>query len=46
MDRINASGKIFLSHTVLHGRFVIRFSIGNIRSSEEHVRMAWDLIGE
>ena len=44
MDRINASGKVFLSHTVLRGKFVIRFSIGNVRSSEEHVRMAWDII--
>ena len=44
LERVNASGKIFLSHTVLHGKFVIRFSIGNLRSTEEHVRMAWELL--
>jgi aromatic-L-amino-acid decarboxylase len=44
LDRVNASGKVFLSHTVLNGKFVIRFSVGNERSSEEHVRMAWGVI--
>ena len=44
LDRVNASGKVFLSHTRLDGRLIIRFSVGNIRSMEEHVRMAWDVI--
>ena len=44
MDRVNASGKIFISHTRLNNRLVLRFTVGNLRSTEEHVRMAWDLI--
>jgi aromatic-L-amino-acid/L-tryptophan decarboxylase len=44
LDRVNASGKIYLSHTKLHDKFVIRFSIGNVRSTEEHVRAAWEVI--
>jgi aromatic-L-amino-acid decarboxylase len=44
IDRVNASGKIFISHTRLNDELTIRFSIGNLRSTEEHVRMAWDLI--
>jgi aromatic-L-amino-acid/L-tryptophan decarboxylase len=44
MDRVNASGKIFISHTRLNDRMVLRFTVGNLRSTEEHVRMAWDLI--
>jgi aromatic-L-amino-acid/L-tryptophan decarboxylase len=44
MDRVNATGKIFISHTRLNNRVVLRFTVGNLRSSEEHVRMAWDLI--
>jgi len=44
MDRVNASGKIFISHTRLNNRIVLRFTVGNLRSTEEHVRMAWDVI--
>lgn len=44
IDRVNASGKIFISHTTLNGKLAARFSIGNVRSREEHVRAAWELI--
>ena len=44
LDRVNASGKIFISHTRLNNQVVLRFTVGNLRSTEEHVRMAWDLI--
>jgi aromatic-L-amino-acid/L-tryptophan decarboxylase len=44
MDRVNASGKIFISHTVLNGKLTLRFTVGNLRSTEEHVRMAWGVI--
>jgi aromatic-L-amino-acid decarboxylase len=41
---INATGKAFLSHTVLHGRFVLRFAVGNFQTTEDDVRETWDLI--
>jgi aromatic-L-amino-acid decarboxylase len=44
IDRVNASGKLFISHTQLNGLLTIRFAVGNMRSSEEHVREAWRLI--
>jgi len=44
MDRINASGSAFLSHTMLHGRFVIRLSIGNVRATRDDVQYVWDCI--
>ena len=44
MDRVNASGKLFISQTRLNGRLTLRFAIGNVRSSEAHVREAWALI--
>jgi aromatic-L-amino-acid decarboxylase len=44
MDRVNAGGKIFISHTRLNDRLVLRFTVGNLRSTEDHVRMAWDVI--
>jgi aromatic-L-amino-acid decarboxylase len=46
LDRVNATGKTFISHTKLGDRYTLRFSIGNIRTTEEHVRRAWELIHE
>ena len=44
LDRVNASGRAFLSHTVLRGQFVIRFAIGNYQTTEQDVRETWRLI--
>ena len=43
---INASGKAFLSHTVLNGKFVLRFAIGNFQTTEQDIRETWGLIRE
>jgi aromatic-L-amino-acid decarboxylase len=40
LEEVNREGKIFLSHTKLHGRFTLRLAIGNIRTSEEHIELA------
>lgn len=44
LDRVNASGKVYLSHTKLDGRFVLRLAIGNIRTERRHVALAWQLL--
>ena len=44
MERVNASGEAFLSHTKLDGRFVLRLAIGNARTTEDDVRIAWDAL--
>ena len=44
MDRVNASGEIYLSHTRLDGRFVIRVAIGHYRTEQRHVERAWALL--
>ena len=44
LDKVNASGEIFLSHTSLHGRFVLRLAIGNYSTTRGHVQRAWELI--
>ena len=44
LDRINATGEVFLSHTRVNGRFVIRLAIGHLRTTDEHVRRAWELV--
>lgn len=46
LERVNASGTVFLSHTKLGQRYVLRVAIGNIRTREEHVAMAWRLLGD
>jgi aromatic-L-amino-acid decarboxylase len=44
IERANATGEIFLSHTRLHGAFTIRLAIGHIRTAESHVRRAWEIL--
>ena len=44
LDSVNAGGEVFLSHTKLHGKFVLRLAIGNIRTEEGHVARAWALL--
>ena len=43
-DRINRTGKVFLTHTSLKGKYVLRMVIGSRSTREKHVREAWDLI--
>jgi aromatic-L-amino-acid decarboxylase len=44
LERVNASGEIFISHTKLNDRYVLRLAIGNERTAEEDVRRAWDVL--
>jgi len=46
LDRVNATGRIFISHTRLHDKLTLRFAVGNVRTTEEHVRMAWQLLAQ
>ncbi len=44
MHNVNATGEAFLSHTKLNDAFVLRLAIGNIRTTEEHIARAWQLL--
>ncbi len=44
LDEINKSGKLFLSHTKLNSKFVIRIAISSIRTMEKNVKDAQHLI--
>ena len=47
LERVNASGEMFISHCVLNGRYALRLAIGQMSTTEEDVRRAWDvLVGE
>ncbi|MEP6922288.1 MAG: pyridoxal-dependent decarboxylase [bacterium] len=46
MHGVNASGKALLSHTKLNDKLTLRLSIGNIRTTEKHVREVWELLNE
>ncbi len=41
LDRINKSGKVFLTHTTLKGKYVVRMSIGSRTTGWEEVKGAW-----
>ena len=44
LNAINATGEVFLSHTKLHGNFVMHLAIGNIRTEEKHIARTWELL--
>jgi aromatic-L-amino-acid decarboxylase len=41
---INSSGKVFLTHTKLNGKFTIRLCIAGLRTEQKHVQLAWKVI--
>ena len=46
MHGVNATGKALFSHTKLNDKLTLRLSIGNIRTTEMHVRQVWELMNE
>ncbi|HEY8107567.1 MAG TPA: pyridoxal-dependent decarboxylase [Gaiellaceae bacterium] len=44
VERVNATGEIFINHTKLDGRYVLRLAIGNARTTEADVRRAWEVL--
>jgi aromatic-L-amino-acid decarboxylase len=45
-EKVNATGEIFISGTVLRGRYTLRIAIGNGATERRHVQRAWELICE
>jgi aromatic-L-amino-acid decarboxylase len=44
MARVNATGKVHLTHTTLAGKYAIRVAIGAFRTERRHVEEVWRLI--
>lgn len=46
MNRLNRSGDLYLTHTRLHGKFTLRFCVGQTNTTHTHVEKAWKRIQE
>ncbi len=44
LEALNRSGKVFLSHTRLDGKFTLRLCVGQTNTERRHVERAWELI--
>jgi len=44
VERINASGRAYLTQTKLRGQTVMRIGLGNVLTTEQHLRNLWELI--
>ena len=44
LEKLNATGKVYFTHTKLQGKYTIRFVIGQTEVQERHVDYAWNLI--
>lgn len=44
LERLNQTGRVFLTQTTLRGKYVLRLAIGSRTTEERHVRDAWELM--
>ena len=44
LEKVNGTREVYLSHTKVRGNYGLRISIGNIHTTEAHVRRALDLV--
>jgi len=41
LERLNQSGALYMTHTVLDGKYTLRLCVGQTRTEAEHVSAAW-----
>jgi len=46
LQELNSSGKLYLTHTKLNGKYTLRMVIAQTNVTEQHVIRAWDTIKE
>ena len=44
LERVNASGEMFISHAVLAGRYVLRLAVGQMSTTLADVEQAWNVL--
>ncbi|XVE48492.1 hypothetical protein DITRI_Ditri01bG0006000 [Diplodiscus trichospermus] len=46
LESVNASGEVYMTHTVVEGIYVIRFAVGASLTEDKHVIKAWKVVQE
>ncbi|KAF9588975.1 hypothetical protein IFM89_017654 [Coptis chinensis] len=46
LESVNASGRIYMTHGVIGGVYMIRFAVGATLTEERHVKIAWKVVQE
>jgi len=44
LERVNASGEMFISHAVLNGRYTLRLAVGQMSTTQADLRRAWEVL--
>ncbi len=44
LEAINSSGKVFMVHTEVGGKYMLRFALGSTHVQQHHVEAAWEVI--
>ncbi|MDQ3687324.1 MAG: pyridoxal-dependent decarboxylase [Acidobacteriota bacterium] len=44
LERVNATGEAYLTHTSLRGRRALRVAVGNVLTTERHLARVWELL--
>jgi aromatic-L-amino-acid decarboxylase len=44
VESVNRTGEAYLTHTTLNGRVAMRLAVGNILTTERHLKKAFDVI--
>ncbi|OVA00184.1 Pyridoxal phosphate-dependent decarboxylase [Macleaya cordata] len=46
LESINASGRVYMSHAMIEGIYIIRFPVGATLTEERHLHATWKLVQE
>ncbi|MCP5108674.1 MAG: aspartate aminotransferase family protein [bacterium] len=46
LETLNATGKLYLTHTKLSGNYTLRLVVGQTNQEKKHVESAWEMIRE
>jgi aromatic-L-amino-acid decarboxylase len=46
LHKVNQTGKMYFTHTKVHGKYTLRMVIGQTDVDQRHVEEAWETIGE
>jgi aromatic-L-amino-acid decarboxylase len=46
LEQLNNSGKLYLTHAIINGKYTLRMSIGQTNTTRDHVARAWKRICE